>query len=144
MPFGGGELAMRDQEQGDEGPRFARSVDKPWGEQLVFAVTSTYCGAVDVVRQGQSLSLQFHQLRDETLYLYQGSLQVKFEDESGAMRCVDMSPGQSIRFRPLRKHRITALTDSVIFEVATPQLDDVVRLQDIYGRATDRSPTIDQ
>jgi mannose-6-phosphate isomerase len=131
---------MRDQGRSEEGPSAAQHIDKPWGEQFVFAVTSFYCGAVDVVRQGHSLSFQFHRQRDETLYLHQGSLRVDFEDDQGAMRSADMEPGQSIHFRPLHRHRITALRDSVVFEVSTPQLDDVVRLQDLYGRATDRSP----
>lgn len=130
---------MTDQRQDEEGPRFAHHGDKPWGDQFIFAVTSSYCGAVDVVRQGQSLSLQFHRQRDESLYLYQGALLVEFEDETGAMGSVEMKPGQSIRFLPLRRHRITALLDSVIFEVSTPPLDDVVRLQDLYGRIADRS-----
>lgn len=134
---------MTHQEQSEGGPRFAHQVGKPWGDQFVFAQTSSYIGAVNLVRQGQSLSLQFHRTRDETLYLYQGLLQVEFEDRSGEMRTVRMQPGQSIRFCPLRKHRIAALADSVLFEVSTPPFDDVVRLDDRYGRAAEGNSTND-
>jgi mannose-6-phosphate isomerase len=126
------------------GPRPAQHVAKPWGEQFIFAVTASYIGAVNHIRQGQSLSLQFHRTRDETLYLYDGLLHVEFESDDGEMHTVQMRPGQSIRFCPLRKHRISALEDSVLFEVSTPPLDDVVRLQDLYGRTLDGSSTSDR
>jgi mannose-6-phosphate isomerase len=131
-------------QSGSHGPRPAQHVAKPWGEQFIFAATASYIGAVNLIRQGQSLSLQFHRQRDETLYLYDGLLHVEFENEAGEMHAVRMRPGQSIRFCPLRKHRISAQEDSVVFEVSTPPFDDVVRLQDLYGRTTDRICTSDE
>ncbi len=116
------------------GPQAATRIDKPWGYQLLFTITEPYSGAVDVIWKGHSLSLQYHRQRDETLFLHQGRLQVELEDETGVMRTFGLQPGQSIHFLPLRRHRISALEDSVIFEVSTPHTDDVVRLADRYGR----------
>ncbi|HUT16023.1 MAG TPA: SDR family NAD(P)-dependent oxidoreductase [Anaerolineae bacterium] len=130
---------MTSTDQVDDGPRAAARTAKPWGYQLMFAVTPSYAGGVDVVRKGHGLSLQYHLYRDETLYLHDGRLLVELEDEAGTMRRFEMEPGRSIRFCPMRKHRVTALEDSVVFEVSTPQLEDVVRLQDRYGRA-DKQP----
>jgi len=116
-------------------PQTATRIDKPWGHQLLFTVTDRYSGAVDVVWKGHSLSLQYHRQRDETLFLYRGRLRVELADETGVMHTFTLEPGQSIRFLPLRRHRIHALEDAVIFEVSTPELDDVVRVADLYGRA---------
>jgi len=120
-------------------PQTATRIDKPWGYQLLFTVAAPYSGAVDVVRKGHSLSLQYHRQRDETLFLYQGLLRVELADEMGVMHTFTLEPGQSIRFLPLRRHRIHAVEDSVIFEVSTPELDDVVRMADLYGRV-DQEP----
>ncbi len=125
---------MPDNNQGADGPQIARRVEKPWGYQLIFVVTPSYAGGVDVVKKGYSLSLQYHEWRDETLYLHEGKLQVQVEDDEGAMSTFEVRPGCSIRFCASRKHRVTALEDSVIFEVSTPDLDDIVRLEDRYGR----------
>lgn len=125
---------MPDNNQGADGPQTASRVDKPWGHQIIFAATPYYAGGVDMVSQGESLSLQYHQRRDETLYLHEGKLWVEVEDDAGAMSCFEVGPGCSVRFPAMRKHRITAIEDSVIFEVSTPDLDDIVRLEDRYGR----------
>jgi len=120
--------------QGADGVQVVRRIEKPWGYQLIFALTPWYAGGVDVIEGGHSLSLQYHERRDETLYVHQGMLRVELEDETGAMNSFGLGPGQSVRFTAMRKHRITALERSVIFEVSTPQMEDVVRLDDIYGR----------
>jgi mannose-6-phosphate isomerase len=125
---------MPDNDQRADGPQIASRVDKPWGYQLIFAVTPSYAGGVDVVKKGQSLSLQYHEYRDETLYLHEGKLQVQVEDNEGAMSTFEVRPGWSIRFCATLKHRVTALEDSVIFEVSTPHLEDIVRVEDRYGR----------
>jgi len=135
-----GGSCMPDNDQRADGPQIASRVDKPWGYQLIFAATPFYAGGVDAVEKGQSLSLQYHECRDETLYLHEGKLRVEVEDDRGAMHMFEVGPGQSIRFFATRKHRVTALEDSVIFEVSTPQLDDTVRLEDRYGRA-ERNPS---
>ena len=125
-------------DQVDDGPRDAARTDKPWGYQLMFAVTPSYAGGVDVIREGHTLSLQYHHCRDETLYLHDGRLLVELEDKAGAMQSFEMEPGQSIHFCPPRKHRVTALKDSIVFEVSTPHLNDIVRLEDRYGRGNKR------
>jgi quercetin dioxygenase-like cupin family protein len=122
-----------------EGPQHAKRIDKPWGYQLLFAATLSYAGGVDVIHAGRSLSLQYHQCRDETLFLHRGRLLVELEDATGKMHRFELVPDQSIHLVPPRKHRVTALEDSIIFEVSTPQLDDVVRLEDLYGRAGEQA-----
>ena len=115
-------------------PQPAEHIDKPWGEYVLFAVTPAYAGGVLLMKRGHSASLQFHRERDETLYLHTGRMMIETEDSLGTMHEFEMSPGHSIRFRPGRRHRISALEDSVIFEVSTPHVDDIVRLEDRYGR----------
>ena len=115
-------------------PQSAEHIEKPWGEHVLFAVTSAHAGGVLLMKQGHSASLQFHWERDETLYLHAGKMMIETEDSHGTMHEYEMSVGHSIRSRPRRRHRISALEDSVIFEVSTPHVDDIVRLEDRYGR----------
>ena len=110
-----------------------RRVLKPWGEEIIFAETDRYAGKILVVRQGHCLSLQYHQRKDETLYLYRGRMRF-FIEEDGALVERPFRPGDVFRVRPGTRHRMEALEDSEIFEVSTPELDDVVRLEDRYGR----------
>ena len=114
-----------------------RRVPKPWGEEIIFAETDRYAGKILVVRRGEILSLQYHQRKDETLYLYRGRVTLWIE-EGGELQKKTMVPGDSCRVVPGTRHRMQALEDSEVFEVSTPELDDVVRLEDRYGRA-DRS-----
>jgi mannose-6-phosphate isomerase len=118
--------------------RFAfepRRVDKPWGYELIWALTDVYCGKVLVVRAGHSLSLQFHRQKDESWYVQSGraELQVGAVGEA-VLKTEVLSAGAAFRFPPGTVHRVTALEDTTILEVSTPQLDDVVRLEDAYGR----------
>ncbi|MCI0656945.1 MAG: cupin [Acidobacteria bacterium] len=110
-----------------------RRVAKPWGEEIIFAETDRYAGKILVVRKGEILSLQYHQKKEETLYLYRGRVRLWIEEDSVLQERV-MLPGDSRHIHPLTRHRMEALEDSEIFEVSSPELDDVVRLEDRYGR----------
>lgn len=112
-----------------------RRVPKPWGEELVFAHTAHYAGKILRIRAGESLSLQYHERKDETIYLHEGSLRLLLPDDAPSRRDRTLSPGESQHLPPGTRHRLEALTDCVVFEVSTPELDDVVRLEDRYGRA---------
>jgi mannose-6-phosphate isomerase len=111
-----------------------RRVPKPWGEEIIFAHTERYAGKVLKVRAGESLSLQYHERKDEALYLWEGRLRVRIERDGRAEERV-VEPGEALHFPPGTRHRLEALADAVLFEVSTPELDDVVRLEDRYGRA---------
>ena len=110
-------------------------VPKPWGEELVFAHTGRYAGKVLRIRAGESLSLQYHERKDETIYLYQGRLRLLLPNDVDPRAQHLLAEGESVHLPPGTRHRLEALTDCVVFEVSTPELDDVVRLEDRYGRA---------
>jgi mannose-6-phosphate isomerase-like protein (cupin superfamily) len=108
-------------------------VEKPWGYELHWAKTDRYVGKLIHVNAGHALSLQYHNRKDETIYLHSGRL--KFEIDTGSgLTSREMLPGQRVHITPTTVHRMTAIEDSDIFEVSTPELDDVVRLEDRYGR----------
>jgi mannose-6-phosphate isomerase len=110
-------------------------VEKPWGYELIWAHTDLYVGKILFVRAGEALSLQFHEEKDETLHLLEGSLRLETGSGVHAMAPRALGQGQSIRIRPGVLHRMTAVTDCTILEASTPELDDVVRVADRYGRA---------
>jgi mannose-6-phosphate isomerase len=112
-----------------------RRVPKPWGEEIIFAETDRYAGKILVVKKGEILSLQYHQKKEETLYLYKGRVRLWIEEDRELKEQI-MLPGDSRHVRPLTRHRMEALEDSEIFEVSSPELDDVVRLEDRYGRVS--------
>ncbi len=118
--------------------RFASDVErveKPWGYEIVFARTERYCGKVLVVRQGEQLSLQFHREKDEVMYVQEGRIELEIGDPGGHLETEVVGPGHAFRFAPGTVHRWRALEDSIVLEASTPELDDVVRLEDQYGRA---------
>jgi mannose-6-phosphate isomerase len=110
-----------------------RKVPKPWGEEIIFAHTGRYAGKILKIRRGESLSLQYHVRKEESLYLYEGSLRLTLGEGDDAARL--MEAGEAQHLPPGTRHRMEAITDCVLFEVSTPELDDVIRLQDRYGRA---------
>ena len=113
----------------------ARRVDKPWGWELVWAETDQYVGKVLFVKAGESLSLQFHRVKDESWYLYAGLAKLELGDAGqAALKEEVVSAPAFFRFQPGTVHRVSAIEDTTIIEVSTPQLDDVVRLEDLYGR----------
>jgi mannose-6-phosphate isomerase len=110
-------------------------VDKPWGYELIWALTDDYCGKILFVKAGESLSLQFHREKDESWFVQSGRTQLEMGkpgDKTPNSEVV--GPGAAFRIRPGTVHRIRALEDTMILEVSTPQLEDVVRLEDKYGR----------
>ncbi|PSR26496.1 MAG: cupin domain-containing protein [Sulfobacillus thermosulfidooxidans] len=112
-----------------------KRVEKPWGYELWWAVTDRYVGKVIHVNQGQSLSLQYHHVKHESMYVVAGQAEILINDELRRM-----GPGEAVEVPPLTKHRLTALTDLEVMEVSTPELDDVVRLEDNYGREGTSAP----
>ena len=112
-----------------------RKVEKPWGHELIWALTDEYCGKVLFVKSGCSLSLQFHREKDESWLVQSGRAKLELGDAGDAILNEEVIvPGQAFHYRPGTVHRITALDDTTILEVSTPHLDDVVRLEDLYGR----------
>ena len=116
-----------------------RTVPKPWGREVIFAENERYAGKVLHLSAGHALSLQYHERKDETLYVLEGEVQLEVE-ENGEMRNRTLSPGEAYRIRPGVKHRMRAERPCVVFEVSSPELDDVVRLEDAYGRAGTKKP----
>lgn len=114
-------------------------VEKPWGYELHWAKTDRYVGKIIHVNAGHALSLQYHNLKDETIYLQSGRLLFEIQ-EGGALVKREMLPGERVHITPKTVHRMTAIEDSDILEASTPELDDVVRIEDRYGRTdADRS-----
>jgi mannose-6-phosphate isomerase-like protein (cupin superfamily) len=112
-----------------------RRVEKPWGHELIWAETEAYAGKLLVVRAGASLSLQYHVEKDESWYVQAGRARLELgEAADDELAAQEIGPGDCFRFRPGTVHRVSALEDTTIVEVSTPQLDDVVRLADDYGR----------
>jgi mannose-6-phosphate isomerase len=118
-----------------------RRVEKPWGWELIWAVADQYVGKILFVKAGESLSLQFHNEKDESWYVESGRAQLELGDAGqGALNSEVVGEGACFRYRPGTVHRVTALEDTTILEVSTPQLDDVVRLDDKYGRTGTSEP----
>jgi len=120
-------------------PEFGRvednKVDKPWGYELRWAITDRYAGKVLHVNKGEALSLQYHERKDECQYVIRGVVDVELGVEGGELTTRRMKAGDTLHITPGTRHRITAVEDTDIVEISTPELDDVVRLEDRYGRA---------
>jgi mannose-6-phosphate isomerase len=118
-----------------------RRVEKPWGWELIWAVADEYVGKVLFIKAGESLSLQFHNEKDESWYVQGGRAQLELGDVGQSILNSEIvGAGASFRYRPGTVHRVTALEDTTILEVSTNHLDDVVRLEDRYGRAGTSEP----
>jgi mannose-6-phosphate isomerase-like protein (cupin superfamily) len=119
--------------------RFAfdpQRVEKPWGHELVWALSEDYAGKLLSVKAGHELSLQFHRQKDESWYLLEGRAELELAGPGEKVTTSEVVvPGAAFRIRPGTVHRIRALEDSVMLEVSTAELEDVVRLEDQYGRA---------
>ena len=143
----------------------SRRVEKPWGFELIWAEAEDYVGKILLVRAGHrntegtlvvtylvgyvplfvraghSLSLQFHREKDESWYVQSGRAELELGDAGERLLNTEViTAGACFRFRPGTVHRVTALDDTTILEVSTPHLDDVVRLEDAYGRAGTADP----
>lgn len=110
-------------------------VEKPWGYELIWAKTSDYVGKVIHINKGHQLSLQYHRQKEETIMVYSGRMKFQFEEEKGKLVDIELKAGEVHHIPPGKQHRMIALEDCDVFEVSTPHLDDVVRLQDSYGRS---------
>jgi mannose-6-phosphate isomerase-like protein (cupin superfamily) len=119
-----------------------RFVDKPWGGEEIFAETDRYVGKILTVRAGHALSVQYHEVKDETMRVLDGTCELHVGREPGSrdLEIVTMTPGMSCRIAPGVVHRLVAVTDVRMLEVSTPELDDVVRLDDRYGRKGTSAP----
>ncbi len=109
-------------------------VQKPWGYELIWAHTERYVGKILHIKQGESLSYQYHRVKDETIRLLNGIMEMDIESD-GECSKLRLAPGECLRIVPGMKHRMIAVEECDVLEVSTPELDDVVRLEDRYGRA---------
>jgi len=112
----------------------AARVDKPWGHELIWAHTDRYVGKVLVIEAGHRLSLQLHRQKDETILVIGGRMRLHLEDETGTLRSEELGPGNHRRVVAGRRHRYEAIERTELVEVSTPEVWDVVRLEDDYGR----------
>jgi mannose-6-phosphate isomerase len=116
-------------------------VEKPWGHELIWAKAEGYAGKLLFVRAGQALSLQFHREKDESWYVLEGRAELQLGEAGQAVLKTEIvGPGAAFRFRPGTVHRVRAVEDTTILEVSTPELEDIVRLEDEYGREGTAQP----
>ena len=112
----------------------ARRVPKPWGHELIWAHTDQYVGKILVIETGRRLSLQKHEVKDESILVTRGRLRLYLEDDDGVVQVEELGPGAHRRVATGRIHRYEALEECELIEVSTPELGDVIRLEDDYGR----------
>jgi mannose-6-phosphate isomerase-like protein (cupin superfamily) len=117
-----------------------RKVEKPWGWELVWAEAEDYVGKLLFVRAGESLSLQYHERKDESWLVQEGRARLELGGVGSELETVEITPGDAFRFRPQTVHRVTAVEDTLVVEVSTNHLADVVRLEDRYGREGTSAP----
>jgi mannose-6-phosphate isomerase-like protein (cupin superfamily) len=117
-----------------------RRIEKPWGWELIWAETERYVGKLLFVRAGEALSLQYHERKDESWLVREGRARLELGEVGGPLEAVEIRPGDAFRYRPGTVHRVTALEDTLVIEVSTPDLDDVVRVEDRYGREGTSAP----
>ena len=110
-------------------------IDKPWGHELIWARTDRYVGKILHVRAGEALSLQYHRVKDETIMVLAGRLRLEFFVEGAEPSSHELGPREPFHIVPELRHRMIAIEDTDVLEVSTPELEDVVRLEDRYGRS---------
>lgn len=120
--------------------RKARKVEKPWGHEEIFAETENYVGKILFIRQGEALSLQYHEVKEETLRVLEGALELVTGTDVERLESHQIGPEIVFHIPPRTLHRMVAVTDCLLLEVSTTQLDDVVRLEDRYGRQGTSAP----
>ncbi len=118
----------------------ARVVSKPWGHEEIFAATPRYAGKILFIKAGEALSLQYHQVKEETLRVLDGEVEFVAGPDQDHLVAHELSAGEVFHVSPGTLHRMTARTDCRLLEVSTPELDDVVRLEDRYGRQGTSDP----
>ena len=117
-----------------------KRVDKPWGHELIWAHTERYVGKILHIKAGQALSVQYHNQKDETVYLLSGELKYWVKLDEGELQDMRLRVGDAFRITPGTIHYMEAVTDCDVLEASTPELDDVVRLNDRYGREGTSNP----
>lgn len=115
-------------------------IDKPWGHELIWAHTDRYVGKILVIETGQRLSLQRHLVKDESILVSSGRLRLHLEDDEGTVVIEELGPGAHRHVPTGRIHRYEAIDRCTLIEVSTPELDDVVRLEDDFGREGTSAP----
>jgi mannose-6-phosphate isomerase len=118
----------------------SRRVEKPWGWELVWAETAHYAGKLLFVKAGEALSLQLHEVKEESWLVQEGRARLESGPGVDELETREIVPGDTFHFLPGTLHRLTALEDTLVIEVSTPHLDDVVRLGDRYGREGTSAP----
>ena len=121
------------------GRKEVRTVHKPWGHETIWAHTDRYVGKILHIKAGHALSVQYHERKDETVYLLAGEIRYSVDEGSG-LRDVGLKAGESFHVTPGTIHSMEAITDCDVLEASTPDLDDVVRLTDRYGRQGTSAP----
>jgi mannose-6-phosphate isomerase len=116
------------------------TVSKPWGHETIWALTDRYVGKILHINAGHELSVQYHNVKDETVYLLSGQIVYRVKGNAGLLEDVNLKLGEAFRITPGTIHQMVALTDCDVLEVSTPELDDVVRLSDKYGREGTSAP----
>jgi mannose-6-phosphate isomerase len=116
-----------------------RRVEKPWGYEIVWAETDRYVGKILHINVGQKLSRQYHERKDETFYVQSGQMELEIGN-GDTLRSIHMAPGEAFHCTPKTIHRMIGTTDVDVIEVSTPDLDDVIRLEDAYGRKGTTAP----
>ncbi|HET7727725.1 MAG TPA: cupin domain-containing protein [Candidatus Limnocylindrales bacterium] len=128
----------------DGGPvetaREPRRVPKPWGHELIWALTERYCGKLLVIEAGRRLSLQYHERKDESILVLSGRMRLYLAGDDGIVRTEELGPGDARRVPVGRTHRYEAIDRTELLEVSTPELDDVVRIEDDFGREGTSAP----
>jgi mannose-6-phosphate isomerase len=117
-----------------------RRVEKPWGSELIWALTDRYCGKVIVIETGRRLSLQYHERKDEAILVTSGRLLLHLEDNAGLMMTRELGPGDAAHVAVGRRHRYEAIERVELVEVSTPEIDDVIRVEDDFGREGTSTP----
>jgi quercetin dioxygenase-like cupin family protein len=115
-------------------------VPKPWGHETIWAQSDQYVGKILHINAGQELSVQYHKKKDETVHLLSGEIVYRVKSDADLLEDVQLKLGESFRITPGTVHQMVALTDCDVLEVSTPELDDVVRLSDKYGRTGTSAP----
>ena len=117
-----------------------RRVDKPWGNELIWALTDRYCGKVITIEAGRRLSLQYHEEKDEAILVTSGRLRLSLEGDDGEMVVSELGPGEAAHVAVGRRHRYEAIERVELVEVSTPELGDVIRVEDDFGREGTSAP----
>ena len=118
---------------------------KPWGREIWFAYTDEYAGKILEIKKGHRYSLQYHEKKRETQFVYKGKVKLTYGTEKDSLQEKILNAGDKIEVHPYTIHRLEALEDSEVFEVSTPDLDDVVKIEDDYGRSgKGNDETLDQ